>query len=66
LLALVRALLKLLKLVLRAQAPPINDTMRSCKWFPHTSKMLTWTYKLVNCIVIKNFIHNIFKLRGTI
>ena len=40
--------------------------MRSCKWFPHTSKMLTWTYKLVNCIAIKNFMHKIFKLRGTI
>jgi hypothetical protein len=45
-----------IKLVVWAQTCSLNEMMRSCKRFPHVSKMLTLTYNWTNIIIVKNVI----------
>jgi hypothetical protein len=58
------------KLVLWIQIFPLSEMMRSCKGFPHVSKMPTLTYNQTNSVIIKialilNSIHNIFNICDT-
>ena len=50
--------------------PPLSEVMRSCKCFPHVSKMPTITFYHANTVTTRNVIilyaiDNIFDLRDT-
>jgi hypothetical protein len=44
------------KLALWTKTSTLNEVMRSCKWFPHVSKMSTLTYNWVNSVVMESAI----------